>query len=373
MTARRVAIAAVLLVAQATAPLAQDTGADRFAQGMAHHSGDGVLQDYRAAAGHIRAAAEQGYAPAANMLGRYHFEGLGVARDRAQALRWLEVAADTGEPNFVFDLAQVLETDPATTPRAATLYATAAQAGLADAAVNLGVLYQQGRGVAQDYDRARSLYDGPAANGHPRALNNLGLLYVRANGVPQDYARAADLFAQAAEQGLAQAMTNLAVLYENGFGVPLDEARAAELYRAAGQGTARPPDYVYDPRLVPLTLEVEAAALVALVQTGDPVAQFQWAWLVLTDAGSDLANRTDAARLLQRTAHQGHGPSMFNLGLLYMRGIGVPQDYVLGHQWLLLAQVAGVAEAGAALDATASRLTVDQVNEAQRRAHTYTQ
>ena len=371
MRLRRLIWATVLV---ATGALAQDDAASRFEAGMRLHSGDGVLQDFAAAADHMRAAAEQGHAPAQNMLGRYHFEGLGVPQDRAEALRWLEAAAASGTPRHLFDLARVLEEDDATLPRAAQLYAQAAGAGLADASVFLGVLFQEGRGVPQDFTRARAIYETPAAQGHPRALNNLGLLYVRAEGVAQDYARAATLFTAAAEQGLPEAMTNLGVLYENGFGVPLDEARATALYRAAGQGDrpAGPPAYVYDPRLMALPPETDRAALAQAAQAGDPVAQFQWAWLVLSDDPAAPDDLTRAAALLQRTAAQGHGPSMLNLGLLYMRGIGVPQDYVLGHQWLLLARARDVTGADAALEATTPPLTAAQINAAQRRASEYT-
>ena len=350
---------------------AQATPEAQFAAAMQHHSGDGVLQDYARAATYLAAAAEAGHAPAQNLLGRYYFEGLGVTRDRAEALRWLELAAQAGAPDHVLDLGQVLETDPATLPRAVELYTQAAAAGMADAAVSLGVLYQEGRGVRQDFEQARNLYEGAAAQGHARALNNLGLLYVRANGVPRDYARAAALFGQAADQGLKQAMTNLGVLYENGFGVPLDEERAAALYRAAAQDQTPEPDYVYDVRLKPLEAEDEALALQA--RSGDPVAQFQWAWARLTDDASSFEDRRMAAQMLQQTAAQGHAPSMFNLGLLHMRGVGVPQDFVLGHSWLLLAQANGISQAGAALTRGRARMTAAQVNDAQRRAQQFLQ
>lgn len=361
------------LTLTAGATWAQEDAAQQFDLAMRHHNGTGVLQDYATAAMHLQTAAEHGFAPAQNMLGRYYFEGLGVPQNRAEAMRWFEAAADSGDPVHLFDLAQMLEADPATATRAAQMYGRAAAAGLADASVSLGVLYQEGRGVPQDYARAHALYEGPAADGHARALNNLGLLYVRANGVTQDYARAATLFAAAAEQGLPQAMTNLGVLYENGFGVPLDEARAAELYRAAGQGAPAPPDYVYDPRLAALPGGTDTDALRAAAMAGDPVAQFQWSWLILSAPESAVADRMDAAHMLRRTAAQGHGPSMLNLGLLHMRGIGVSQDYVLGHMWMLLAQARDVSGATAAIDATRAKLTASQINEAQQRAKAYTQ
>ncbi|MEL7091496.1 MAG: SEL1-like repeat protein [Pseudomonadota bacterium] len=355
---------ATALILLAAVPAAADPDAD-FAAALRYHQGDGSLQDYALAADHLHRAAKAGHVGAQNMLGRYYFQGLGVPADRAQAITLLTAAASAGDPGHVLDLAQVLETDPATLPRAAALYEQAAQAGLADAAVSLGVLYQDGRGVPRDFARARALYEAPAAQGHARAMNNLGLLYVRAHGVEQDYAHAATLFAAAAEQGLKQAMTNLGVLYENGFGVPLDEARAAALYRAAGQGAAQPLTYQDDTRLRPPD---DAAALVQAALSGDPIAQFQWAVQTLQAPKPSFDDSRTAAQFLQRTAGQGHAPSMYNLGLLYMRGIGVPQDYVLGHKWLLLAQARDVPLAADAVRQTAAQMTAAQINDAQARA-----
>ena len=167
--------------------------------------------------------------------------------------------------------------DDAALAEAAALYGQAAEAGHTRSAVSLGMLYQNGRGVAQDFARARALYEGPAAAGDARAQNNLGLLYVRGHGVPQDYDRAAQLFAGAAEQGLRTAMTNLGVMYENGFGVPQSDAEAARLYRLGGAGETREAaTFVYDPRLAPPPSEPqEIAALRDAARTGDPVAAFQ--------------------------------------------------------------------------------------------------
>ncbi|WP_415918935.1 SEL1-like repeat protein [Tateyamaria sp. SN6-1] len=356
---------AIALTLWTAAPVLADPGAD-FAEALRHHSGEGVLQDYARAADLLHSAAKAGHAGAQNMLGRYYFEGLGVAADRTRSIAFLETAAAAGDPGHVLDLAQVLETDPATLPRAASLYERAAAAGLADAAVSLGVLYQNGRGVPQDYARAHALYSAPAAQGHARALNNLGLLYVRAHGVEQDYERAATLFAAAAEQGLKEAMRNLGVLYENGFGVALDEARAQDLYRAAGQGmTAAPLAYRGDARLAEPQDDVRLANA---AQAGDPIAQFQWALAALTAQDASFTDRRNASRFMVRTAQQGHGPSMYNLGLLYMRGIGVAQDYVLAHKWLLLAQARGVDGAADAVRQTARQMTPAQINDAQARA-----
>ena len=69
------------------------------------------------------------------------------------------------------------------------LHKQAAQ-GNAWAQHNLGVLYDNGRGVLQDYVKARGWYEKAAAQGNAWAQHNLGALYDNGRGVPQDYVKA---------------------------------------------------------------------------------------------------------------------------------------------------------------------------------------
>ncbi|MBY6113195.1 SEL1-like repeat protein [Mameliella alba] len=338
-------------------------------------TGDGVLQNYARAAQWYARAAEAGDLTATNKLGRLYHAGLGVPRDPERALALLERAADSGAAEDLYDLALVLETarsDDASLARAAELYRRAAEAGHLDAAVSLGVLLQDGKGVPQDFAAAAELYRSAADKGHPKALNNLGLLYVRGDGVAQDYERAAQLFKAAAEQGLPQAMTNLGVLYDNGFGVPQSDELAALYYRQGGQAGAsdgKAPQIVYDPRLAPPAADTESLrALERAARAGDPVAEFQVAYLMLNAHPLDPRRAVQAAQLMRRAAEAGHAPAMANTGLLYFGGTGVPQDYVMGQMWLLLASSSGFDRASGFAVFWNSRMTPEQINEAQTRA-----
>lgn len=347
----------------------------QYALGMRYRDGDGVLQSFTQAADWLTKAAKQGYAPAQNMLAQHLFEGLGIPQDQQAALNWFEKAARTGQAQFQYDFGSALQAATGALqdlPRAAQMYQLAAEQGHQDAQVSLGVMYQNGIGLQKDLPRARNLYEGPAANGHAKAQNNLGLMYVRGEGVQQDYERAAALFQQAAEQGLRIAMTNLGVMYENGFGVPMDEALAHEFYRRGGQGDdARPgPDVpVYDPRLLPPDTSPEGIKQIGRgVQAGDPVAEFQMAWLLLNQAEPDYSELTRAARLMRQAAEQGMSAAMANLGWMYFEGRGLPQDYVLGHMWLVLASSAGNRVASELNARYSTGMMASQINEAQRLA-----
>ncbi|SNS79282.1 SEL1-like repeat protein [Antarctobacter heliothermus] len=350
---------------------AQLTLAERF------ENGDGVVQNFARAAQWYDRAAEAGSRDAANRLGRLHHAGLGVPRDIPRAIALLERAAESGDPGHLYDLALVIETTQTDEPaliRAAELYRRAAEAGHLDAAVSLGVLLQNGKGVKQDFAEAAALYQGAADAGHARALNNLGLLYVRGDGVPKNYDRAAELFKAAADTGLPEALTNLGVLYENGFGVPQSDDLAALFYRRGGQGGADPQDadhLVYDVRLAPPPSdEAGLKVLEKAARAGDPVAEFQVAYLVLENDQRDPRRDVRAALMMRRAAEAGHAPAMANLALLYFRGFGVPQDYVLGQMWLVLAGTSGF-DGTAGLSAHwSAKMTAAQINEAQARAET---
>jgi len=360
---------AILLVL-ATAGLlhAQSEGdaAAVYRDALRYDSGDGVLQDFAQAAALIRLAAEQGHPPAQNHLGRYYAAGRGVAQDKEAAHLWLERAAQTGQPDFVFDLAQLLEQSEDTLPEAATLYAQAAKAGSSAAALNLAFLYQEGRGVEQDFTLARQLYELAAQAGIPRALNNLGLIYVRAEGVEQNYELAANLFEQAAVAGLPEAMRNLGTLYQNAFGVELDEARAEALFRAAAQTGEVTQSLVYDDRLSPpATDEASIAARNARAEAGDPIARFQRALVTLTGPKTSYDSQAKAVHDIKDLAEQGHAPSMYNLAILYNRGHVVPEDHVLAYAWMVLAKASGMDDADTRLSEMASAFTVAEMNSAQ--------
>jgi TPR repeat protein len=72
-----------------------------------------------------------------------------------------------------------------------------------------------------------------AATGNPDACLQLGLRYETGDGVAQDYVQARTEYEQAAAGGVALAIYRLGRFYQNGYGVASDAAMASELYRLA--------------------------------------------------------------------------------------------------------------------------------------------
>jgi len=334
------------------AALERGDASEQATLGAIYLRGQGVPVDYAAAARLFHAAAARGNAVAQNALGLLYAGGLGVAQDYAQAVAWYRRAAEQGAPEHQFDLAVMYDNGLGVEKNAALAaewYGKAAERGFADAEASLGFLHQQGAGVQRDLAKALELYGRAARRGNARAQNNLGLMYTRGEGVAQNYPLAVDWYRKAAAQGFAKAITNLGVMYENGFGVKQDEIEARRLYRLGGRQDADATDAVLD-------------------QVGffaDPQAQPDTPfWRAYRLSAGPVAERDlpAAARLYAAAAEKGHTTAMANLGVLYLKGWGVPQDYVLGYMWINLS---GLRDATRLRDALAKQMTAAQVNEAQ--------
>jgi hypothetical protein len=99
--------------------------------------------------------------------------------------------------------------------------------GFAKAQYNLGVMYRDGQGVAQDYKEAVRWFQLSAAQGHVSAQFNLGEMYDKGWGVTRDYVRAHMWWNLAASQGDADAATNRELVAKDM--TPQQVARAKEM------------------------------------------------------------------------------------------------------------------------------------------------
>jgi uncharacterized protein len=91
-----------------------------------------------------------------------------------------------------------------------------AEQGDAKAQFNLGIMYDKGRGVPQDYATAASWWRKSAKQGFAIAQFKLGGLYYEGRGVPQDHATAVSWYRKSAEQGNASAQASLGITYAVG-------------------------------------------------------------------------------------------------------------------------------------------------------------
>ena len=93
----------------------------------------------------------------------------------------------------------------------------AAELGDSDAQRNLGLLYEEGKGVRQDYQTAKKWYEKAAKQKNGGAQFLLGNLYENGNGVRQNYAQAKEYFGQACDNGLQIGCDKYAELNKKGY------------------------------------------------------------------------------------------------------------------------------------------------------------
>ncbi|MFN3869296.1 MAG: caspase family protein, partial [Hyphomicrobiaceae bacterium] len=102
-----------------------------------------------------RQAAEAGDATAMTSLGYLHDTGKGVVRDAAAARRWYSAAVALGDTRAMFNLAlMTMRGGGGTLVEAVRLLENAAERGHAGARRELAFLYDEGRGVARNPERA---------------------------------------------------------------------------------------------------------------------------------------------------------------------------------------------------------------------------
>ena len=102
----------------------------------------------------MRKAANLGYAPAQFYLAKLYEDGAsGVKKDAAEARRWTQRAAESGDPKAMHNLGLYYfhgDGGPKSLAQAAVWFRRAADLGLVDSQYNLAQLYEQGLGVVQN-------------------------------------------------------------------------------------------------------------------------------------------------------------------------------------------------------------------------------
>ncbi|MBQ8012903.1 MAG: caspase family protein [Treponema sp.] len=113
----------------------------------------------------------------------------------------------------------------------------AANMGHAYAQFLVGLFYEEGDSVAQNFVEAAKWYNLSAQQGIDGAQYNLGDLYYSGKGVQQSYSEAKKWYLLAAEKGNKAAQYSLGWLFEHGQGVNKDTHIALSYYQmAANQG-----------------------------------------------------------------------------------------------------------------------------------------
>jgi len=232
------------------------------------------------------------------------------------AIREWQASADEGNACAQYNVGIQYETGELIVQNyveAARWFEKAAKQGLAGAQFNLGNYRKLGQGVVQSEVEATRWYKKAAAQGHLEAQNSLGFQYQDGLGVAQSYEEAVRWYRKAADQGHPMAQCNMGVMYELGNGVPRSDENATRYFKkAADQGLA--------------------------------VGQFYLGMNYVRGCGV-AENDPEAVRWFKKAADQGYARAQFNLGMMLERGQGVAQSYEEAVKWFKKAAHQGDSDA----------------------------
>lgn len=131
----------------------------------------------------LRGAAQRGNPAAANYLGYIYGEGRGVTQNPDSARYWISRAADAGDARAAANMAFMLVHRDSDHQRALPYLEKAAQGGVPTALSLLADLHREGKGVERDTAAAASLYESAANAGLEdadlRLLNMMGRSWQR--------------------------------------------------------------------------------------------------------------------------------------------------------------------------------------------------
>ncbi len=150
--------------------VSQGDPAALFEVGRRYTDGVGVSKDLGQAAKWYQRAADMNHAPAQYLIGNFLEKGLGVEKDMQQAVGWYEKAANNGNIIAMHNLAVLYATPNAVaeTPdnvMAFSWFKQAAEHGVRDSQVNLGIFYTKGVGTPVNLIEAYKWFDVAAKAG----------------------------------------------------------------------------------------------------------------------------------------------------------------------------------------------------------------
>jgi TPR repeat protein len=347
-----------------TAPVSESATADELSQlrdlAWKHAKGDGVPKNKQLAIQTLEVAANRGSLQAMYDLGHLYWKGrLGVTVNLALAEQWLRKAAVGGHQEGQRSLASVLQ-DPAGNPRlpeAIEWLTRAAQGGLAAAMYDLGNCYRRGIGCAPDLDAAVTWWMEAAKLGHPHAAFSLADAFYRSETRSLTEQDALHWYQKAALGGIGKAQTALRRWFAQERGASAEQyvqwyqsaALAGHAFAQRQLGRLHQVGHLLKRDLAEAAYWYQLAA-----EAGDGWSQYEVALLHEKDISGGIAGAADphlgghssvSFRWMLKAAKQCIPAAQTRLALYYARGQGTVRSDADARVWFRKAAALGYAEA----------------------------
>lgn len=222
-------------------------------------------------------------------------------------------------------------------------YLKAADQGLAIARFRLGLLYAldvEFNKLNSNVEKGKTLIFDAANQGLADAEFFTGIIYYNSN-TPQRFIESAEWFKKAAEQGHPQAQLLLGNQLLLGLGVEKDLEEAKKLYfKSAEQGESRAQLKVghlyFDGMGVDRDYKEAFKWYMLAAKQNEPEAQFKIAGMYEEGIGVHK-EYFEAMVWYQKAAEHGYGEAYYRIGTMYFNGLGVQKDIGEAGKWILLA------------------------------------
>ncbi len=237
---------------------------------------------------------------------RYGYNGL--TPDNAEAIKWYEKAIKYGDRDAMYALA---------------------------------LMYKNGEGIGQSFEKAVGLFEKAIKAGNSSANIGLANMHYFGQGVEQSYEKAYALWEKAVEQGNSEAMYNLSRAYYKGIGVDQDYLKAGSyLSMAADNGD----DYAqgligkYSRKCAEIKVgskiyyDMRSCYLAA--HSGDPIAMHAVGLSYYDGRFEQKIDNEKAFEWFQKSAEAGFSSAQYFLAMFYEKGYGTPQNKVEGYVWI---------------------------------------
>jgi TPR repeat protein len=182
--------------------------------------------------------------------------------------------------------------------------------------------------AGKNFEEAALWFEKAAKKGDHEAQFYLGLMYQDGKGVKQDYDQALLWYKKSANAGNAEAQYNLANLHEKGLGVTQDNEEAIKWFRRAARSAIAQGGY-------------QEVASESNQGTG-PAAKPKEDIAAMCEK-LRVAKQTpeEAAAEIMNAANQGDPAAQWKLGELYETGKGVQIDPLAAEHWKQIARDSG--------------------------------
>jgi enhanced entry protein EnhC len=178
-------------------------------------------------------AAEQGQPAAQYLLGHmYQLGKVDGTPNYVETKKWYEAAASHYPQAFVA-LGFVDETVDNNYASAEKYYSSAANMGDAMGQFNLGLIYEYGKGIPVDKQKAKSFFTLAAQQGHAKAMTQLGGLFFKGVDGKRDDQQALYWYKKAADLGENGALYQLGLYAETGVATRINYTDALNYYQKA--------------------------------------------------------------------------------------------------------------------------------------------